>query len=335
MNFPPLIHALLWPLSLVYGAAVRLRAWLYAHGWLKQKRLKGVVVSVGNITVGGTGKTPMVIWLAERFLSEGKCVAILSRGYHGSDGTSDEIELMKHRLQGRVFFGVGKDRFAEGSRLEASDIDVFILDDGFQHLRLARDVDILLIDTTRPLGEQFLLPAGRLREPVSAVSRADLVVFTRTNHSSGPPQTVQQFSKRKIPTFQSATKLIGFERYGENSPRSLPEQLSGPFYAFCGIGNPEAFFLDLEKWKIPVAGRLAFRDHHRYTAADGAHLAKMAAQAGARAFVTTEKDARNLGDVKFEPTPIYLARIALEISGEEDLLGLIKIKFPAHRGAAA
>jgi tetraacyldisaccharide 4'-kinase len=335
MNFPPLIRALLWPLSLVYGAAVRLRAWLYAHGWLKQKRLKGAVISVGNITVGGTGKTPMVIWLAEKFLSEGNRVAILSRGYQGSDGTSDEIELMQNRLQGRVLFGVGKDRFAEGSRLAASDIDVFILDDGFQHLPLARDVDILLIDTTRPLREQFLLPAGPLREPVSAVSRADLVVFTRTNHSSGPPGTIQQFSKRLIPTFQSATKLIGFERYGESSLQSLPQQLLGPFYAFCGIGNPEAFFLDLEKWKIPVAGRLAFRDHHRYTAADGAQLAKMAAQAGARAFVTTEKDARNLGDVKFEPTPIYLARITLEISGEEDLLGWIKTKFPAHRGAAA
>jgi tetraacyldisaccharide 4'-kinase len=335
MNFPLLIRVLLWPFSLIYGSAVRLRAWLYAHGWLRQERLKGAVVSVGNITVGGTGKTPMVIWLAERLLAEGKRVAILSRGYHGSDGTSDEIELMKHRLQGRVFFGVGKDRFAEGSRLEASDIDVFILDDGFQHLPLARDVDILLIDTTRPLSQQFLLPAGPLREPISAVNRADLVLFTRTNHSSGPPQNIQQFSKRLIPTFQSTTKLIGFERYGENSPQNIPEQLSGPFYAFCGIGNSEAFFLDLEKWKIPVAGCLAFRDHHCYTAADAAQLAKMAAQAGAKAFVTTEKDARNLGDVKFEPTPIYLARIALEISGEEDLLGLIKTKFHAHRGATA
>jgi tetraacyldisaccharide 4'-kinase len=335
MNFPPLIRALLWPLSLLYGAVVQLRAGLYARGWLKQKRLKGVVVSVGNITVGGTGKTPMVIWLAEKFLAEGKRVAILSRGYRGSGGTSDEIELMKHRLQGRVLFGVGKDRFAEGSRLEACDIDVFILDDGFQHLPLARDVDILLIDTTRPLRQQFLLPAGCLREPVSAVNRADVVVFTRTNHSPGSARTVKQLPRLPIPTFQSATKLIGFDRYGENTAQSFPEKLSGPFYAFCGIGNPEAFFLDLEKWKIPVAGRVAFRDHHPYTAADGVQLAKMAAQAGAKAFVTTEKDARNLGEVKFERTPIYLARIALEISDEEEFLGLIKTKLHAHRGAAA
>ena len=335
MNFSPLLRALLWPFSLLYGAAVQFRAWLYAHGWLRQKRLNGIVISVGNITVGGTGKTPMVIWLAEKFLAEGKRVAILSRGYRGSVGTSDEIELMKHRLQGRVLFGVGKDRFAQGSRLEARDIGVFILDDGFQHLRLARDVDILLIDTMSPLGQQFLLPAGGLREPVSAINRADLVVFTRTNHSPAAARAIPELSPLAIPSFQSTTKLIGFERCGENSVQRFPEQLSGPFYAFCGIGNPEAFFLDLEEWKIPVVGRLAFRDHHRYTPADGEHLAKMAATAGARAFVTTEKDSRNLGEVKFERTPVYLARIALEISGEEELFALLKSKLPAHRGAAA
>jgi tetraacyldisaccharide 4'-kinase len=114
MSGSPLLQKLLWPLSLLYGAVVRARLWLYANGWLKQKRLKGTVISVGNLTVGGTGKTPMVIWLAEKFLAEGKRVAILSRGYRGTDGTSDEIELMKFRLQGRVTFGVGENRFAEG-----------------------------------------------------------------------------------------------------------------------------------------------------------------------------------------------------------------------------
>lgn len=335
MNFPPLVRALLWPLSLVYGAVARLRAWLYAHGWLKQKRLNGIVISVGNITVGGTGKTPMAIWLAEKFLAEGERVAILSRGYRGSDGTSDEIELMQQRLQGRVLFGVGKDRFAQGIRLQARDIGVFILDDGFQHLPLARDVDILLIDTLCPLRQQFLLPAGRLREPVSAINRADVVVFTRANHSPASAGVIPELSPPSIPSFQSIAKLIGFERYGENFIQNFPEQLSGPFYAFCGIGNPEAFFLDLEKWKIPVAGRLAFRDHHRYTAADGAHLAKMAATAGATAFVTTEKDSHNLGEVQFERMPVYLARIALEISGEEEFLALLKSKLRARRGAAA
>src|SRR5881398_1101047 len=156
MNVSPLMRMMFWPLSVVYGAVVRVRVWLYAHAWLKQKRLKGTVISVGNLTVGGTGKTPMVIWLAEKFLSDGKRVAILSRGYRGANGTSDEIELMKFRLRGRVLFGVGRDRFAEGHRLETQQaIDVFLLDDGFQHLQLARDLDILLVDASRPLNTEF------------------------------------------------------------------------------------------------------------------------------------------------------------------------------------
>src|SRR2546430_16203373 len=133
MKISAVVRIVLRPLSLIYGAVVRCRAWLYAQGWFEQRRLKGVVISVGNITVGGTGKTPMVIWLAEKFLAEGKRVAILSRGYRGANGTSDEIELMKFRLPDRVCFGAGKNRFAEGHRLESQQpIDVFILDDGFQ-----------------------------------------------------------------------------------------------------------------------------------------------------------------------------------------------------------
>src|SRR5438067_13669750 len=118
MKLPLVVRILLWPLSIIYAGGAWLRAWSYARGWLRQERLNGTVISVGNLTVGGTGKTPVVIWLAEKFLSEGKHVAILSRGYRGSNGTSDEVELMRFRLQGRVMFGVGKNRYAEGRRLE-------------------------------------------------------------------------------------------------------------------------------------------------------------------------------------------------------------------------
>src|SRR5271169_1885619 len=120
MTLPPLARLLLWPLSLLYGVAARWRARLYAKGAFKQKRLNRPVISVGNFTVGGTGKTPMVIWLAERLLAEGKRVGILSRGYKGSAGTSDEIELMKFRLQKRALFGVGADRYEQGRKLEAN-----------------------------------------------------------------------------------------------------------------------------------------------------------------------------------------------------------------------
>src|SRR6266850_2613304 len=245
MNLPPLLRRLLWPLSLLYGVGVRARVWLYANKWFKQKRLKATVISVGNLTVGGTGKTPMVIWLAEKFLSDGKQVAILSRGYRGANGTSDEIELMKFRLQNRVSFDVGKNRFAEGQRLETQQsIDVFLLDDGFQHLQLARDLDILLMDASRRLAGEALLPAGRLREPLSAMSRANILVFTRTENMPEAVDAIQKLNQ--FPVFAAATQLVGFRRLGgEVSLLSTSEIGTGPFFAFCGLGNPNAFFRDL------------------------------------------------------------------------------------------
>src|SRR5256714_13273145 len=136
---------LLWPVSLVYGAIAYSRAWLYQHRVLPQRRLKGVVISVGNLTVGGTGKTPLVIWLAERFLAEGRRVAILSRGYRGANGTSDEIRVMKERLQGRVLFGGAKNRFEEGKPLEGRGVAIFLFDNAVKNLQLGRDGDIVLI----------------------------------------------------------------------------------------------------------------------------------------------------------------------------------------------
>jgi len=242
MNFAPIVRMLLWPVSLLYGAVVRLRAWLYAHGWLKQKRLKAPVISVGNLTVGGTGKTPMVIWLAEHLLAEGKRVAILSRGYRGANGTSDEVELMRFRFQGRVSFGVGKDRFAEGCRLESQEhLDVFLLDDGFQHLQLARDLNILLMDASRPLGDA-LLPAGRLREPLTAMSRAEAIVFTRTEMAAGTLQAIGKLGK--YPVFAASTQLLGLRRFGGGSHLLKPDEIDGgPYMSFCGVGNP-AYVID-------------------------------------------------------------------------------------------
>src|SRR5215475_3886800 len=137
MLLPLPIRLLLLPFSWIYGLVVRFKALAYANGWFAKKRLKGAVVSVGNLTVGGTGKTPMVLWLAETFLAEGKSVAILSRGYGGEAGSSDEVELLRQRLGARARFGIGADRFREGSSLERrAPVDVFLLDDGFQHQQL-------------------------------------------------------------------------------------------------------------------------------------------------------------------------------------------------------
>jgi tetraacyldisaccharide 4'-kinase len=315
MNLPPILRWLMWPLSLVYGIAVRLRLWLYARGTFETKRLRTPVISVGNLTVGGTGKTPMVIWLAERFLAAGKRVAILSRGYKGSGETSDEIEMIRYRLHDRVLFGVGVNRYEQGRRLEQQGVDVFLLDDGYQHLPLARDVNLLLLDAAQPLGREMLLPAGRLREPVSAMSRASLLVFTRTETSAGASAAIGKM--QGYPVFAAATRLLGFRRLGGGVPVLTRAEIgAGPFMVFCGIGNPRAFFLDLQNWQIPVAGTQAFPDHHRYTAGEVEALAQAARAAGARAFVTTEKDAQNLGEARFGEMPVFVAVIDLEISPE-------------------
>src|SRR5215467_5907010 len=243
MNLSLPLRLLLWPLSMLYGAAARLTAWLYAHGIYTVKHLNAPVVSVGNLTVGGTGKTPMVLWLAERCMAEGKRVAVLTRGYRGAGGTSDEVEILKSKLGERVLYGVGPDRYREGRRIESEHpIDVFLLDDGFQHLQLARAVDIVLIDSTRPLSKEFLLPAGSMREPMSAISRASVVLYTRVQQAPFVVPAMQKFPS--LPIFSASTKLMGFKRIltEESSPI---DHLPQPVFAFCGIGNPEAFFDDL------------------------------------------------------------------------------------------
>jgi tetraacyldisaccharide 4'-kinase len=335
MDFPPAIQVLLWPLSLLYGSYVRLRAWAYVRGWLKQNRLQGRVISVGNLTVGGTGKTPMVIWLTEKLLAERKRVAILSRGYRGANGKSDEIELMKQRFQERVVFGVGKNRFVQGQRLEAQEnIDVFLLDDGFQHLQLARDLDIVLIDASRQMAKERLLPAGKLREPLSGLGRANLIIFTRIENAPGAREAIQRLGK--FPVFAAETRLLGFRLFGGDTTVFPADSIGpGPFFAFCGIGNPEAFFRDLGSWHVPVTGSRSFRDHHCYLSEDIAQLELAATQANAKAFLTTEKDAQNFAGLAFPSRPVYVAVIDLEVFPEAEFLAAIGRTLQARGGVAA
>jgi tetraacyldisaccharide 4'-kinase len=317
------LRILLWPASKLYGVGVSLRTQLYANGLLKQKRLKAAVVSVGNLSVGGTGKTPLVIWLAEKLVEQGQRVAILTRGYRGTAGSSDEVELMRSRLQNRVIFGVGKNRFAEGHRIESHQaIDIFLLDDGFQHLPLARDLDVVLMDASRPLGGQALLPAGPMREPISAVARADVIVFTRTENAPGAKEAIQRFWK--LPIFAASTLLLGFRRIGSDGPvQTVADLANGPFFAFCGIGNPEAFVRDLQRWGVAPAGHMFFADHHRYTLEDMQAIDQAARRVGAKGLLTTEKDLCNLTSVTLPTLPGYVAVIDLRVDGETAFLSAI------------
>jgi len=331
---------LLLPLSLMYGAAARLHAWLYAQGIYTTKRLTTPVISVGNLTVGGTGKTPMVLWLAERFLEEGKHVGILSRGYRGTGGSSDEVEMMKERLGDRAVFGVGSDRYVEGRRIEAEQpVNVFLLDDGFQHLELARDVDIVLVDSTTFESTKWLLPAGSMREPLSALRRASAVVLTRVSSDGSDSSTGQAIRRDApgVPTFCAETKLLGFRcaSKGQQPDVAEDELPPQPVFAFCGIGNPSAFLDDLKRWGIAITGKQVFRDHHSYTAHDAKILEAHARRAGAKALLTTEKDIQNLKRVHFSELPLYCCRIALELRDEKEFCLLLKNKIASRKGAAA
>jgi tetraacyldisaccharide 4'-kinase len=330
MDWPLPIRILLLPLAWIYGLMVRSKVLLYTTGILSQKRLRGAVVSVGNLTVGGTGKTPMVMWLAEKFLAEEKRVAILSRGYRGSGGTSDEIEVLKRRLGDRVRFGVGADRFTEGRKLEEREpVDVFLLDDGFQHLKLARDVDIVMLDGSERLKDEWLLPAGRLREPIAACRRSDLLVVTRKFARS----PIEARDSHEYQLYYAQTKLLGFRKLGESGmPSFLSEIEAGPFFGFCAIGNSRAFFEDLKRWHAKPAGTKEFRDHHRYTQSDAAELELLAGKAGATALVTTEKDEQNLRAAKFGRFPVYVAVIDFVLSSESEFITTLQRILADRRG---
>ena len=323
-------ESLLWPASVAYGAAASLRARAYRGGLLRQKRLDGVVVSVGNITTGGTGKTPMVVRLAQRFVASGKKLGVLSRGYRplpderavsgkapDARGWNDEVALIHGRLGAQVELGIGARRFEKGKELERRGVDCFILDDGFQHLQLARDVDIVMIDATKPFGGGHALPSGRLREPVSSLRRADIVVIHRAaERAPGTEAVIRRYSA--APVFYSQTKLVQLEQYREvNDPSGVVKKRR--VFAFCGIGNPGAFFADLKKWGMEIAGHESFRDHHHYTQDDIAGLESKARAAGAEALICTEKDIYDLPANFAIRMPILFCKIELEFNDEEGL----------------
>jgi tetraacyldisaccharide 4'-kinase len=340
--------SLLRPLTFPYEMAVRIRAQAYRRGILKQKRIGGVVISVGNLTVGGTGKTPMVLWIAQRLLAEKKSVGILTRGYRGkretagtepasgasSETTSDEVRLLKARLGERVAFGVGANRFVHGMELAKRGVQWFILDDGFQHRQLARDVDIVLIDATSPFGGGQLLPAGRLREPRSALARADIIVITRSDHAPAIEAAVRHDSS--APVFYAKPHLDSIQKATDGQGRKVltSEAQGKKLFAFCGIGNPLAFLMNLRDGGFQVVGHAFFRDHHRYTQQDAVAIETEAQKMGAEALICTEKDAFNLTGVRWNGIDALYCRISLAVDREEEFWRAIIAKSESSRSVS-
>lgn len=338
MLWPAWVRWLLWPLELVYRFIVRLRAFAYARGWRRARRLPVRVVSVGNLTVGGTGKTPLVLRLAALLGQRGQRVAILTRGYgrreqmpliiNGRGETKqytpelmgDEPILLARRLPD-ITIGIGPDRHRMGERIlqmeGAEPPGVFLLDDGFQHLGLARDLDIVVLDATNPFAGDAALPAGLLREPVAALKRADVIVLTRAN--AGTPPSVNEKLQRynpRAPVFRAQTRLEGVYDAATQRTANLYALKQQKVFAYCGIGNPEAFWEDVRRWGFELVGTLAFPDHHRYAIDDFKAIIARADRAGARALLTTEKDMINLTVVPPSIPPSFYCRIELEFEDE-------------------
>ncbi len=336
-----------------FRLGVTLRGAAYRQGWFKTRRLNRPVVSVGNLTVGGTGKTPLVAWLAEMLLKRGWKPGILTRGYGRRRGAEmmalepapqrianarevgDEPALLARALP-EVAIVVCADRYRAGRLAEDHfNVDVHLLDDGFQHLALARDVDVVALDTTQEFLDGALLPVGRLREPYSALERAHLVVLTRAD--LGDPLPLENRVRRINPqakVFHSTTRLCGLVDVASGERRSAESRRAhqaNAVSAFCGIGNPQAFFANLESWGFPVVARTAFPDHHVYSAAELNHLSEHAREVGAAALLTTEKDAVNFPSCWKVDIPVEACLIQTAMREAEDLTEALLARLEAVR----
>jgi tetraacyldisaccharide 4'-kinase len=351
------------PLSILYGALTRARAGLYRSGFLKTERVGAPVISVGNLTAGGTGKTPLVEWVARAVAAEGLRACVLTRGYGREDESrrvlvsdcervlasvsegGDEPVLLAESLAGVASVVRDRDRVA-GARWAREELgaQVFVLDDGFQHMRIARDLDVVTLDATEPWGGGHMLPRGLLREPVDALARADCVVITRSDLTHDLESLRAEVARlTSACVIASRVRTRGLRRIGEQlttgeeNARTNVESLTnvvgltdvesivaaGPVAAFCGVGNPRAFFEQLRKEGFDLRHARPFPDHHAYTRGEVETLAREAEGVGARALLTTAKDAVKLRAHAFT-LPCYVVEIELEFDDEGSLRRLVK-----------
>ena len=341
------LKPLLFAISIGYGGLVKLRENLYKKGFLQSKRLPCPVISIGNITVGGSGKTPMTIYVAELIKHLGYGVAIISRGYKGEaekiggvvcdgriicmgpDEAGDEPFMMAQRLK-TVPVIVGKDRFKAGIlAIKEFRPDVLLLDDAFQHLKLNRDIDLVLLDSKKPFGNTYLFPRGTLRETASALLRGDAVILTRSDAGKQASLSqIKNFVPRK-PIFHSFHTPYIYKIITGNSLQS-PDRLNisskydfdifkgNRVFAFSGIASNDDFRRTIESFTCKLIKFSGFPDHHLYSNRELDEIVKSAMDLSAEFIFTTEKDyVRIAHKIKW---PIDLIVIGIEISfGENDI----------------
>lgn len=317
---------LLLPLVPLYGAALAAKKQMFQLGWLKQNRLTHPVISVGSVSAGGAGKTPVVLMLAGILRRRGYAVRILTRGYGRTSEFIERVEpyddavvhgdepvLLAQRSGVPVFAGANRYRagvYAEKDE-EAEKIVVHLLDDGFQHRQLARDLDIVLL--TEEDVQDTLLPAGNLREPLSMLREADVIVLRTEEAASLRGFVAKLVAGREAPAIWEIRRRLSVGEAGEVALPSLP-------MAFCGIARPESFTKMLNDEGCMPVGRVDFPDHHKYDDHDVATLLERARHSGADGFVTTEKDAVKLTPLMIERLeavgPVVVTRLSVELVDE-------------------
>jgi tetraacyldisaccharide 4'-kinase len=329
---PPLILLpLLISLSFVYRALVSVHRWFYRRGLLRRSVLPRPVVSIGNLSMGGSGKTPLVMWLAERLHDEGIKAAILTRGYGRLEkGTviadqeadwerlGDEPALMVKKFKG-LTIAVSPDRYQGGMEvLKRQDVDLFILDDGFGHHALKKDLEIVVVDERRRFGKGRLLPAGILREPLSRLKDAHVIVVTKA-------ADVDVGFEKEIGRHADAPVVWADYRPEGLVPAdgvwNVPQKMAydGPYLGFCGIADPESFRDSLERAGVETLEVLSFLDHHPYSTADVSNINEKAGKLGARALVTTEKDGVRWPSME-DSLPCFVLAMKVFVSKGESIL---------------
>ncbi len=323
----------------------------YTTGLVVRRKLDMPVVSVGNLTAGGTGKTPAVAWLVERLWERGYVAGVLSRGYGrlrscdlalieaGPDAdpikVGDEPAMLARRFSvtaPNTTFGIHSDRYAAGRAIEKrGGCDLLVMDDGFQHMQLHRTLDLVLLDATTPFGNGYTLPLGRLREPAAMIRHADAVLLTRCepDFDTEPIRRFVHGENSDIPVFRSTmlpTTLVDLETRLSASVESLAGKRVG---VFCGIGNPQSFFREVQRHGCRTVFERSFADHHRYTARDRLALRQSAVESGANLLLTTEKDGLNLGDTSEFGLPVLALQVALHVEDPAGLLTLILARVAA------
>lgn len=337
-------HGILTILSWLYGAAVAVRNAAFEAGLLRQVAVGVPVLSVGNMTAGGTGKTPLVEYLVRRCLERGRKVAVVSRGYgrvsSGVVVVSDGIDLRATAAEGgdepvqvarkfpRVIVVVGERRVhAAQIAVKKFGADVVVMDDGFQHRYLRRNLDIVVVHGGRKLSEEPLLPLGRRREPLRALGRSGFVVVSRVADGTAMQRAMGDLSQ----WYHGAAAAMYSEPDGILAPSGEQVNVAslheGTGFAFCGIGDPEEFLLTLKALGIRITAHAWFPDHHPYTAADLKDIISKSTQHGASFLITTEKDHARLNELAslkgpaVDALPLYHLRIAARIvEGEQDFL---------------